>query len=63
MEDPESLIIIRLLTKAVSAAYIAHPEVLPLLVCMGIDRCLKFGNSPLSAFFVWVVWRYFMWAL
>ncbi len=50
MEDSQSLVIIRLLTKAVSAAYIAKPEVLPLLVCTGIERCLKFGNSPLSAF-------------
>jgi predicted ATPase/signal transduction histidine kinase len=50
MEDPQSLVIVRLLTKAVSAAYIAQPEVLPLLVCTGINRCLALGNSPLSAF-------------
>ena len=49
-EDPESVIIVRLLARAVSAAYIAKPEVLPLLVCAGINRCLDFGNTPLSAF-------------
>lgn len=50
MEDPRSLVIVSLLNKAISAAYIAKPEVLPLLICTGINRCLAFGNSPLSAF-------------
>ncbi len=50
MNDRRSLTIIRLLTKAVSAAYIARPDVLPLLVCAGLDRCLTDGNSPLSSF-------------
>ncbi len=49
MEDSQSLVIVRLLNKAISAAYIAKPEVLPLLVCAGINRCLQFGNSPFSA--------------
>ena len=49
-EDTASIIIIRLLARAVSAAYIAKPKSLPLLVCTGIDRCLNFGNTPLSAF-------------
>jgi len=49
-EDPESVVIIRLLARAVSAAYIAKPEVLPLLVCAGINRCLDGGHTPLSAF-------------
>ena len=49
-EDPTSIVIIRLLARAVSAAYIAKPEVLPLLVCIGINRCLDFGHTPLSSF-------------
>ncbi len=50
MTDAASLVIMRLLSKVVSAAYIARPELLPLLICAGIKRCLQFGNSPLSAF-------------
>ena len=49
-EDQTSIIVVRLLTRAVSAAYIAKPEILSLLVCTGINRCLEFGNTPLSTF-------------
>lgn len=49
MSDPTDLAIVRLITKSLSAAYLAKPEVLPLLVCTGIDSFLKSGNSPLSA--------------
>ncbi|NJM95825.1 MAG: GAF domain-containing protein [Phormidesmis sp. RL_2_1] len=48
MEDPQALWAMRLLVKAVSAAYIARPDILPLLVCTGIDSGLIFGHSPLS---------------
>jgi predicted ATPase/signal transduction histidine kinase len=50
MSDAEALVVTRLLSKAVSAAYLAAPEVLPLLVCTGVDRALALGNSPLSSF-------------
>ncbi len=49
MNDPTALVIVRLIVKSLSAAYLAKPEVLPLLVCTGIDSFLKSGNSPLSA--------------
>ncbi|MFK8185483.1 MAG: AAA family ATPase [Phormidesmis sp.] len=53
-KDPETVIIIRLIIRAVSAAYIAKPNILPLLVCTGINRCLDFGNTPLaSSLYTW----------
>ena len=48
MSDRTARVIVRLIVKSLSAAYIAKPEVLPLLVCTGIDSFLKSGNSPLS---------------
>ncbi|MEL6454071.1 MAG: ATP-binding protein [Cyanobacteria bacterium J06623_5] len=51
MDDPTALAILRLLTKAAAAAYVGQPELMPALVCTGIDQCLEFGNSSLSAFF------------
>ncbi|MEL6900385.1 MAG: AAA family ATPase [Cyanobacteria bacterium J06606_4] len=51
MDDAIALVMLRLLTKAAAAAYVAQPELMPSLVCTGIDRCLEFGNSSLSAFF------------
>jgi predicted ATPase/signal transduction histidine kinase len=49
MSDAEALVVTRLLSTAVAAAYLAAPEVLPLLVCAGVNRALALGNSPRSS--------------
>ncbi|MEO1634839.1 MAG: AAA family ATPase [Cyanobacteria bacterium J06631_9] len=50
INKPQTKVIIRLIGKAVEAAYVAQPELLPVLICIGIDHCLEEGNSALSSF-------------
>ncbi|MEO1623441.1 MAG: serine/threonine protein kinase, partial [Cyanobacteria bacterium J06632_3] len=50
MSNPTALVVVRLLVKAAAAAYVAQPNLMPAIICLGIQRCLSEGNSPLSAF-------------
>ncbi|MEO0769440.1 MAG: ATP-binding protein, partial [Cyanobacteria bacterium J06649_4] len=49
MHDPTALVVLRFLVKAAAAAYVTQPSLMPSIVCLGVQRCLAFGNSPLSA--------------
>ncbi|RCJ16953.1 serine/threonine protein kinase [Nostoc sp. ATCC 43529] len=50
MNDPYPLAVIRLLSHISPAAYMAMPELLPLLICKQINISLQHGNASLSAF-------------
>ena len=49
VKDEEKLAVIRILITANSAAYIAKPELHPLIVLHTVRCCMKLGNSDLSA--------------
>ncbi|MFH1113551.1 MAG: AAA family ATPase [Pseudomonadota bacterium] len=51
MTDPVYLAAIRIITGVAKAAYVARPELAPMLVFRGIALTLKYGGSPESAFF------------
>lgn len=50
MTDPYKLAAVRILTKIGSAAYIAAPDLMPLLIFKGVTLSIKHGNAPESAF-------------
>ncbi|MFN6563754.1 MAG: AAA family ATPase [Nostoc sp. ChiSLP01] len=50
MKDPYPLAVIRLLSHISPAAYMAMPELLPLLICKQINISVQHGNASLSAF-------------
>ena len=50
MSDPEKLAAMRILSSALSAAFIGAPKLLPLLVFEQVNLSVKSGNMPLSAF-------------
>ena len=50
MTHPEKLAAMRILSSAVSAAFIGAPKLLPLLVFQQVNLSVKYGNMPLSAF-------------
>ena len=50
MLDPKQLATMRILSSALSAAFIGAPKLFPLLVFQQITLSVKYGNTPLSAF-------------
>jgi len=50
MTDPIKLAAMRLLSSIFSAAYIAVPELMPLIVFKQVTLSVKYGNASLSAF-------------
>jgi predicted ATPase/signal transduction histidine kinase len=50
MTNPEKLAAMRILSSALSAAFIGAPKLLPLLVFWQVNLSVKYGNMPLSAF-------------
>jgi len=50
MTDPNKLAVMRILTKIGSAAYIASPNIMPLLIFKGIDLSIRHGIAPETAF-------------
>jgi len=50
MSEPISLAAMRLLSSAISAAYIAAPEFLPLIVFKQVDLAITYGNAAQSPF-------------
>jgi PAS domain S-box-containing protein len=50
MTDPHRLAAIRILSSAGSAAYLALPELLPLIVFQSVNLSVKYGHAPESAF-------------
>ncbi|MBV6625609.1 MAG: AAA family ATPase [Rivularia sp. (in: Bacteria)] len=50
MTNPEKLAAMRILSSALSAAFIGAPKLLPLLVFQQVNLSIKYGNMPLSAF-------------
>ena len=50
MTNPEKLAAMRILSSALSAAFIGAPKLLPLLVFQQVNLSVKYGNTPLSAF-------------
>ena len=50
MKDPYKLAAMHILSIINSAAYVAVPDLLPLIVCKQIDLSLKYGNCSLSTF-------------
>ncbi len=51
MTNPVYRAAIRIITSVAKAAYVARPELAPLLVFRGMMLTLKYGGSPESAFF------------
>ncbi|MDJ0707698.1 MAG: AAA family ATPase, partial [Leptolyngbyaceae cyanobacterium MO_188.B28] len=49
IEDDEKLAVMRILTNASSAAYIANPTVYPAIVLHTVQHCMKYGHSALAA--------------
>ena len=50
MTNPEKLAAMRILSSALSAAFIGAPKLLPLLVFQQVNLSVRYGNMPLSAF-------------
>ncbi|NDJ20895.1 AAA family ATPase [Nostoc sp. B(2019)] len=50
MSNPNQLAAMRILSSALSAAYIGHPDLLPLTVFKQVNLSVKYGNTSLSAF-------------
>lgn len=50
MSDPYKIAAMRLLLKVGPPAYIASPEIYPLVILNMVNLCIKYGNSPLSPF-------------
>lgn len=50
LTDPNKLAAFRLLMSMSSAAFLAYPEMYPLIVLYMVRLSARFGNSPLSAF-------------
>jgi PAS domain S-box-containing protein len=50
MTNPHHLAAIKILSSAASAAYIALPDLMPLLVFERVNLSVKYGNTALSAF-------------
>ncbi|NES64122.1 MAG: AAA family ATPase [Okeania sp. SIO2D1] len=50
MTNPKKLAAMRILSCALSAAYIGAPKLLPLLVFQQVNLSVQYGNMPLSAF-------------
>ena len=50
MTDVYKLAAMRILMKVVAPAYIASPEIYPLVIFNMVNLCIKYGNSSLSAF-------------
>jgi PAS domain S-box-containing protein len=50
MTDPDKLAALRILMSSASAAYIATPQMFPLIVCHIVRLSVKYGNAPLSGF-------------
>jgi GAF domain-containing protein len=50
MTDPNKLAALRILMSSASAAYIAAPQLFPLIVCHIVRLSVKYGNAPLSGF-------------
>ncbi len=50
MTNPEKLAAMRILSSALSAAFIGAPKLLPLLVFEQVNLSVRYGNIPLSAF-------------
>lgn len=51
MVDPEQLAIMGIAASMIPAAYIAAPNLFPLVTVLGVKTSLLHGNSPLGAFF------------
>ncbi|MEM9008826.1 MAG: AAA family ATPase, partial [Cyanobacteria bacterium P01_F01_bin.86] len=50
MEDVPSLAAMEILTALVSSAYIAAPNLMPLLICQQVELSIQRGNSPVSIY-------------
>lgn len=50
MSDPYKLAVVRILTRIGSAAYIAFPNIMPLLIFQGIHLSIRYGLAPETAF-------------
>jgi PAS domain S-box-containing protein len=50
MTDPHRLAAMEILTVLVSAAYMAAPNLMPLLIFKQVELSIQFGNSPVSIF-------------
>ncbi|MEG4999513.1 trifunctional serine/threonine-protein kinase/ATP-binding protein/sensor histidine kinase [Microcoleus sp. B4-D4] len=50
MSDPQLLAAMEILTALVSAAYMAAPNLMPLLIFKQVELSIQFGNCPISVF-------------
>jgi predicted ATPase/signal transduction histidine kinase len=50
MSNPELLAAMEILTALVSAAYVADPNLMPLLIFKQVELSIQFGNCPISVF-------------
>jgi predicted ATPase/GAF domain-containing protein len=49
MSDKIALAIMRILSAIIAAAYFATPNLLPIVICKGVNLSIKYGNTDLSA--------------
>jgi len=50
MTDPNKIVALRILTNMSPAAFVAAPEIFPLIIFKMVTLSLKYGNAPLSSF-------------
>lgn len=50
MTDPTALAAIRIISSVAKAAYVAQPELVPIMVFQSLRLCVKRGNPPEAAF-------------
>ena len=48
MQNEQKLAILNILINVAVAAYLAQPDIYPLLILQGVKYCLQYGNSPLA---------------